>query len=140
MAIGLHVLVVGCTESCDIVRDALQLRGRCRLSPFGSYRDLSAATFNSPVDVAVLDYSLSLRDLIASAEHIRRYAAQTKILLLGTVSEILDDPLYDEWARGDLPQPSLLSILERLAMPNSHPSLPMRPAQPLLQRARQLQD
>lgn len=115
MTTTLRVLSVGAMESCNLVRDALLQRQMCHLLILAGYRELCAISSNEQFDVAILHHTLSERDLRDSAERLRRHWPTTRILLINPQSEIVDDPLYDEWARPGLSLESLLLIIERLA-------------------------
>lgn len=116
MKTTLRVLSIGATKSCNFVRDALLQRQKCYLSIVTDYRELCAISSNERFDIAILHHTLSEHELRNSAEHIRRRWPSVKILLISVSSEIIDDPLYDEWAQPEISQDAFLSIIERLAI------------------------
>jgi hypothetical protein len=116
MTTTLHVLSIGSTKSCNFIRDALLQRQKCHLSIVTGCRELYAISSDEQFDLAILHDTLSEHDLRDSAECIRRRWPNTKILLISTKSEIVDDPLYDEWVRPNLSLESLLSTIEQLAI------------------------
>jgi hypothetical protein len=66
------------------------------------------------VSVAVIEVSTSDRDLLRTAEHIRRRWPDAQILLMGREPEELEDPLYDERIPPGIKAAELLPAVERL--------------------------
>ena len=116
MTTNLRVLSIGTTKSSNFVRDALLQRHKCYLSTVMNYRELCAISSNERFDIAILHHALSEHELRNSTEHIRRHWPKVKILLISVSSEIVDDPLYDEWAPPEISQDAFLAIMERLAI------------------------
>lgn len=116
MTTTLRVLSVGSPESCDAVRDVLLLRHKCRLFAVASYRDLCNVPASESFEIAIVHQTLSEHELLVSLEYVRRHWPSARILLITAQSEVVDDPLYDEWARPEISQDAFLSIIERLAI------------------------
>jgi len=68
----------------------------CAVSFAKSSKNVWGHCSKSEFDVAVLSGSLGLAGLRDSAELVRRRWPQARILVLGCVPSLLDDPLYDE--------------------------------------------
>jgi hypothetical protein len=66
------------------------------------------------VDVAAIHHSFALGDLRYAAEYIRRRWPDALILVIGDQAKYLDDPLYDDWASGEISPEELLGHIDRL--------------------------
>ena len=114
MATTLHVLSIGSQDSCNAVRDALLQRHNCRLSAVTSLRDMYAIPERINCDIAILHHTLSRLETRNASEYIRRRWPGAKILVISAEIDVLDDPLYDEWAPPDQSPETLLATIEQL--------------------------
>ena len=116
----LSVLFVGPMELASVVRDALVLCGRSRLSVATSYWDLCSLSLRESgrVHVAILDRSFSARELHRRAEYVRRRWADAFIILLSDDCRALDDPLYDQRLPAAVQPEDLVDAIERLTGTN----------------------
>jgi len=111
----IRVLSIGPPDACDVVRDALLQRQRCRLSSATCFRDLCTLPTEEEFEIAIL-YPHSPSEFSDAGGYIRRKWPKAKILVISRTAEELDDPLYDEWERPGLSQDALLLTIERLAI------------------------
>jgi hypothetical protein len=65
------------------------------------------------VDVAVLHHSFAPHNLRFAAEYIRRRWPDAVILVIGELSEQLDDPLYDDKTSSGVSYEELASMIEK---------------------------
>jgi hypothetical protein len=112
----LRVLAVGSKDALDLVRNALRFRRRSHLLVASNYWELCSLSIGEAVQVsvAVIEVSTSDRDLLRTAEHIRRRWPDAQILLMGREAEVLEDPLYDERIPPGIEAAGLLPAMERL--------------------------
>jgi len=111
----IHVLSIGSQDACDVLRDALLRRQRCRLLSATCFRDLCTLPTEEEFEIAIL-YPHSSSEFHDVGGYIRRKWPRTKILVISKTAEDLDDPLYDEWAHPGLSQDALLLMIEQLAI------------------------
>jgi hypothetical protein len=65
-------------------------------------------------DIAILHHTLTRLETQTSSEYIRRRWPGAKILVISAEIDILDDPLYDEWAPPNQSPEMLLATIEQL--------------------------
>ena len=112
----LRVLVVGSKDARDLVWNAMRFRHHSHLLAASNYWELCSLSISAAeqVSVAVIEVSPSDRDLLRTAEHIRRRWPGARILLIGGEAEALEDQLYDERLPPSLEAGELLPTMERL--------------------------
>jgi hypothetical protein len=111
----LNVLSLGSADSNDMVRDALLQRHKCRLFVVTSVWELCAIPqHQDSFDIAILHHTLSRREVRDASEYIRRRWPRAKILVICADAEVLEDPLYDEWAPPGLTSGILLARIKQL--------------------------
>jgi len=111
----IRVLSIGPRDACDVIRDALLQRQRCRLSISTCFRELCTLPTEEEFEIAIL-HPHSPSEFHDVGGYIRRKWPRTKILVISKTAEDLDDPLYDEWAHPGLSQDALLLMIEQLAI------------------------
>ena len=112
----LRVLAIGSKDALDLVQNALRFRRRSHLLVASNYWELCSLSIDDrhQVSAAVIEVSTSDRDLLRTAEHIRRRWPDAQILLMGREAKVLADPLYDERIPPGLEAAELLPAVERL--------------------------
>ena len=112
----LRVLAIGSRDALDMVRNALRFRRRSHLLVASNYWELCSLSIDEAVQVsvAVIEVSTTDRDLLRTAEHIRRRWPDAQILLMGPEPEKLEDPLYDERIPPGIEPAELLPAVELL--------------------------
>jgi len=117
MPAKLSVLAVGSIELTDLVRDSLLLHHRSHLSVASDYWQICSLSLCEALDVsvAVLELSVSDRELRRRAEQIKRRWPDAAILLFGRNSRLLNDPLYDQRVSPLIHPRELLDVIEHMA-------------------------
>lgn len=117
MPAKLSVLAVGSIELTDLVRDSLLLHHRSHLSVASDFWQLCSLSLCETLDisVAVLELSVSDRELRRRAEQIKRRWPDAAILLFGRNSRLLNDSLYDQRVPPQIHLRELLDVIEHMA-------------------------
>lgn len=126
MPAKLSVLAVGSIDLIDLVRDSLLLHHRSHLSVASDFWQLCSLSLCETLDVsvAVLELSVSDRELRRRAEQIKRRWPDAAILLFGRNARVLNDPLYDQRVPPQIHPREFLDVIEHMAEMNSDQEWP----------------
>lgn len=106
------VLALGHEEWIYTVRQALPHWHSNGFTGVHNFWDLCALPQPVLVDVAVFHHSFPQADLRYAAEHVRRRWPDAVIVVVGEQAKLLDDPLYDHRANGEISPEELVWLIE----------------------------
>jgi hypothetical protein len=93
---GNHVLIVGSTESANVIRYALLGEPKLTISNVTNYRELWTIPNQEIIHLVILNSTLSTFELEASGRLIRRRWPGARILVVRQGEGFLEDALYDD--------------------------------------------